>query len=508
MSTLRRNYSQRTLKVLFGWSGNQCAYPGCTETLIEPATANSDVLVTGHICHIFAASTDGPRGRQGLTQLELNSPDNLLLLCRNHHALVDGQHETYPADLLREWKQTHESKMRERLSTDFESVSPEVYSNAHYPTALIDQKLNDEVDVLRRSRAFAEFDVVRSSLVLGRRVVEGELSGGTDAVRSRALAWCARLLCRTDEIGKAEKYLDVAKRLETCPEVDIAHAFIVSQKGNKAAALRILAGVDSPASRSAALMIVGHHEGAQGAIDWLYATNVEATELDADGKYFFLTRQLELAHWDAAKELIGIVTEQDLEEAPVLHHLSAITHLLYAVPVEFRAVVLNQLPFDTSGFPLASSERGMNARRAAQRHFTNAAAAARQLNCPVAAGLDDEYAIWLELRDPKQSENGKRRLEDELRDSKSALRLVPLGLHFGINLDLAGIEREIERHNSTKRRNHAGGSGRSSRPSVYTEISRGCCGLCCSIFRAVGRVSRQKGSEVFADRSALPGWAT
>ena len=445
MSTLKRIYSQKTLKVLFAWSGNQCAHPECTETLIEPATEDSNVLVTGHICHIHAVSTDGPRGKPGLTQSELNWPENLLLLCRNHHALVDGQHETYPAELLREWKQTHESKMRKRLSTDLEIIQPEVYSHSHYPTALVDQKINDEVDVLRKSRCFAEFDGVRSSLMLGRRVTEAELSGGTDEVRSRALAWCARLLCRTDEIGKAEKYLEVAKGLGTCPEADIADAFITSQKGSMAAALRALAGADSTASRSAALMIVAHHEGAEGAIDWLHTAVVEATELDSDGKYFLLTSQLQLAHWDAARELLSIVTEQDLEEAPVLHHVIAITHLLSAVPVEFRALVLNQLPFDGAGFPLASSEGGMNARRAAQGHFADAAAAAHQLNCPGAAGLDDEYAIWLELKDPEQSENGRRRLQEELRDSRSALHMVPLGLQFGIKLDLGGIDLEIER---------------------------------------------------------------
>lgn len=213
MTTLKRSYTQKTLKVLFALSGNQCAHPECTNRLIEPATEQSDTHVTAHICHIYAISADGPRGKSGLTARELNSPENLILLCRNHHGVVDGQHETYPAYMLKEWKQTHESEMQTLLSADLDSVQPDIFSHPYFPTALVDQKIEHEVDILRKSRFFGEFDRVRSSPALGRRLVEGELSGGTDEVRSRALAWCARLLSPSEELSKTEEYLKLAKTL-------------------------------------------------------------------------------------------------------------------------------------------------------------------------------------------------------------------------------------------------------------------------------------------------------
>ena len=51
------------------------------------------------------------------------------------------------------------------------------------------------------------------SLTLARKLIEGELSGGTNSVRSQALAWCVRILSRTEELDKAEKYLEYAKKL-------------------------------------------------------------------------------------------------------------------------------------------------------------------------------------------------------------------------------------------------------------------------------------------------------
>ena len=75
-----RSYSTKTLKVLFGHSGNQCAAPGCTNPIIAPGTEVSDDAVVGQICHIYAASDNGPRGKPGMSEEERNSPPNLILL--------------------------------------------------------------------------------------------------------------------------------------------------------------------------------------------------------------------------------------------------------------------------------------------------------------------------------------------------------------------------------------------------------------------------------------------
>ena len=441
----KRYYSPKTLKVLFALSGNQCAHPDCTNALIEPATEKSDALVIAHICHIYAVSEDGPRGKFGLTNKELNSPENLILLCRNHHAIVDGQHETYPADMLKEWKQTHELEIQKRFSSDLENVQPDIFSHPYFPTALVDKKIEDDVDILRKSRFFAEFDRVRSSLSLAKRLVEGELSGGTDNVRSRALAWCARLLSPTKELDKAEKYLKLAKSLGTGPEIEIADAFICSQKGDKNTALGALAIIDTPISRSAALMVVEYHDGAQGAVDWLKTAIISAADLDSEGKFILLSRQLKLAQWEVAMEALDALSDDDLRETPILLHMTAITHLLSTVPTELRTIVFKQLPFEAAGFPLSSDPAAIDARRLAHRYFIDAAEVARQLNCPSAAIINDEYALWLELKDPDESKKGRQRLKAKLRDPKPPLRLIHLGLQFGIKLDIEAVEREIER---------------------------------------------------------------
>ncbi len=313
-----------------------------------------------------------------------------------------------------------------------------------FPKELVDEKIKDETHTLRKSRFFPEFDSVQSSLELAQKLIEGEFLVGTDAVRRYALVWCVRILS-TQKLDKAEEYLKHAKKLGTCQEMDIADAFISSQKGDKNAALSALAGIDSPMSRSASLIVVAHHDGPKGVISWLKNTGIDATRLDPDGKLSLLIQLFELARWKTAKETLNAINDQDLDEAPFLHRMMAMTHLLSTVPDGLHAVVLNQILIDPVRFPLDSDAAAIEARRVARQHFINAVEVANQLSLPRAAAIDNEYALWLELKDPDESDKGRKRLEAKLRAPKSALHLVHLGLQFGIKLDLDAVEREIER---------------------------------------------------------------
>jgi len=319
-----------------------------------------------------------------------------------------------------------------------------LFVKGNIPTALVDQKTQEEVKRLRKARFFVEFDGIRSSLRLGKRLAEGDLSGGSDGVRGEALAWCARLLTRSDYVEQAAGFLDLAKTLGDFTATQIAEAFIVSQKGDKAAALNALADIDSDVARSAGLMIVAHHDTAERALSWMSDAGYTIVDLDSDGKRFLLTYQLRLGRWAEAAQTLGAFSEADFDKTPVLHHLAGLATLVRTIPGAFRAVVLTQVPFEAADFPLASDAVGMDARRAAHTHFLDAVEAAKELACPRAARIGDEYALWLELRDPDQSEHGKNRLEDKLRDPSTRLGFVPYALQFGIRPNFSAVERDIE----------------------------------------------------------------
>ena len=92
--------------MLWGRSGNRCAYGGCEQPLSVDAEGGGIVL--GEEAHIVARERGGPRGISSLTLEERDSLENLILLCPNHHTLVDKDPATHTVELLLSMKRDHE----------------------------------------------------------------------------------------------------------------------------------------------------------------------------------------------------------------------------------------------------------------------------------------------------------------------------------------------------------------------------------------------------------------
>lgn len=106
--------SDKTRKLLWGRSGNRCAI--CRLELSIDATLIDDASLVGEECHIASGQPAGPRHDTTLPKDETDSYDNLILLCRVHHKLVDDQHETYSTPLLHQIKTNHEKWVKEKLA--------------------------------------------------------------------------------------------------------------------------------------------------------------------------------------------------------------------------------------------------------------------------------------------------------------------------------------------------------------------------------------------------------
>jgi hypothetical protein len=90
-----------TMKQLFAHSGDLCAFPDCTVRLIHGKTC------VGEICHIKATNPTGPRYDPQQTDADRHSYSNLILLCANHHTIVDDDPETYTVECLSKMKADH-----------------------------------------------------------------------------------------------------------------------------------------------------------------------------------------------------------------------------------------------------------------------------------------------------------------------------------------------------------------------------------------------------------------
>ena len=110
-----RQYKPSTVRRLDTLSGNECAFPNCKKKLI----AEDGISIISKICHIAAASNEGPRFDKNMKDDERRGFDNLILLCDEHHVMIDNKENEskYPTPLLKKWKIDHEKQILELISS-------------------------------------------------------------------------------------------------------------------------------------------------------------------------------------------------------------------------------------------------------------------------------------------------------------------------------------------------------------------------------------------------------
>ncbi len=104
------SYTEKTKKMLWGKSGGKCAFSGCERDLI-----GQDGNIQGEICHIVARNEGGPRRRADFWG-DIDGEENLILLCAEHHKIIDDFPEKYPEDLVHQYKKAHEEEVRARMN--------------------------------------------------------------------------------------------------------------------------------------------------------------------------------------------------------------------------------------------------------------------------------------------------------------------------------------------------------------------------------------------------------
>lgn len=105
-----RDYTDKTLKRLFGLSRNQCAFPGCNVEMTNKSNAKNS-----NICHIEAANIGGERYNPNMTDPQRADYLNLILLCVQHHDETNDV-DKYTVDVLKEMKTKHEAEMAKKTN--------------------------------------------------------------------------------------------------------------------------------------------------------------------------------------------------------------------------------------------------------------------------------------------------------------------------------------------------------------------------------------------------------
>lgn len=105
--------SDKSYKIIWGQFAGRCAL--CRKEVIH-LTESGVTSLTGEVAHIVGEQENAARGRSSLSLDDRNDPDNLMLLCREHHKIVDDDEKTYTVEQLEGIKLSHLEWLRSTLS--------------------------------------------------------------------------------------------------------------------------------------------------------------------------------------------------------------------------------------------------------------------------------------------------------------------------------------------------------------------------------------------------------
>ena len=117
--------SDKTRKRLWAKSGNRCAISKIE--LVFDSTGECDESIIGEECHICARNSGGPRYSGNIYDPELDDYDNLILLSRNYHKIIDDNPIYYTAERLWNIKKSHEEWVRKTLDFEIRNIKSKKY---------------------------------------------------------------------------------------------------------------------------------------------------------------------------------------------------------------------------------------------------------------------------------------------------------------------------------------------------------------------------------------------
>jgi len=109
--------------LLWAKSAGRCEFDGCNKPLWRDGLTQIEMNFAD-VAHIIGDRAGGPRGNLILSKAYCSDVSNLMLMCQEHHRMIDENVKAYPEKILRRMKRAHEERI-ERLT----AITPDKTSN-------------------------------------------------------------------------------------------------------------------------------------------------------------------------------------------------------------------------------------------------------------------------------------------------------------------------------------------------------------------------------------------
>jgi hypothetical protein len=173
--------------------------------LSHPPAEKDERVPTSEVAHIIGESFNGPRGTHPMPPDERNRYENLILLCEEHHHVVDSQVHTYPVERLRQMKFDHEALVAEATR---KAVESRVSNRAALGCNVVDRLFSSLLPVERMPQYVFSIEFDGEEADVKKRLVRTD-----DRQAAPMLCRGQRLFCFQDLRNNPGPFAEIAKGL-------------------------------------------------------------------------------------------------------------------------------------------------------------------------------------------------------------------------------------------------------------------------------------------------------
>ena len=139
---------QQDIKMLWGRSGNRCAFPKCDTTELAKEGSTGKNIVIGEMAHIIGEKLGSARYDPDMDEELRDGYKNRILLCPTHHRTIDKDEDLYTVEKLLEMKSEHEKWVANNLRKEEVSITfVELESITQYLASPI-AEIKEEISVI------------------------------------------------------------------------------------------------------------------------------------------------------------------------------------------------------------------------------------------------------------------------------------------------------------------------------------------------------------------------
>lgn len=117
---VKKNIPVSIAKILYAKCAGQCCI--CKDAIVIETTKNG-LKQVGEMAHIAGENEGSARYDTTMTDEQRFAYDNLMLLCPTCHTKIDKAPESYPIELLKNYKQKHEANIKAQLFQSAQDTS-------------------------------------------------------------------------------------------------------------------------------------------------------------------------------------------------------------------------------------------------------------------------------------------------------------------------------------------------------------------------------------------------